>query len=416
MAFQGNRRSRCIGLALLLCGSVMASGAAGHTQQATLAKGAEGESQHISLPAGTERVFRHHRSVLRVSVADPAVADVQLLSGDEVMVTGKKPGTTEARIWGSGADHHHTVEIAVLPPELGPAASYESQVQIDLQIVELSRRAMRSAGMQISFNDGDNVGALAVPGLLSAVESGGGGGFLLESATGFLPIAQAFNLVYGDAGEHLLATVSVLEANGMAHTLAEPTLVATSGQTATFLAGGEFPVPVVQDGGNSSSITIEYKPFGVRVMVTPTVLGPDRIALKVAPEVSELDFSSGVQSGGVTVPGLITRRADTTIQMGPGESFAITGLVNHRLAGNVDKVPWIGDVPILGAFFKSTRFDREDRELLMIVSPHLVRPMRADAPALPLPGEEYNDYLPGVVELQLFESGDFDPEGGGFFW
>ena len=123
----------------------------------------------------------------------------------------------------------------------------------------------------------------------------------------------------------------MLEQNGLAHTLAEPTLVALSGQTASFLAGGELPIPVAQNGGGGNSITIEFKPFGIRLMVTPTVLAGDRIALKVAPEVSELDFSSGVDTGGVTVPGLITRRADTAIELASGESFAISGLVSQQM-------------------------------------------------------------------------------------
>jgi pilus assembly protein CpaC len=150
-------------------------------------------------------------------------------------------------------------------------------------------------------------------------------------------------------------------------------------------------------------------------MVTPTVLAGDRIALKVAPEVSELDFSSSVDTGGVTVPGLRTRRADTAIELASGESFAISGLVSQQLNSNIDKIPGLGDLPILGAFFKTTRFEREDRELLMIVSPHLVKPLAADASRLPLPGEEYENYSPGLYELQLGETGDFDPDGPGFW-
>ena len=197
--------------------------------------------------------------------------------------------------------------------------------------------------------------------------------------------------------------------------LAEPTLVALSGQTASFLAGGELPIPVNQGGSNGNSITIEFKPFGIRLMVTPTVLANDRIALKVAPEVSELDFSSGVDTGGVTVPGLITRRADTAIELASGESFAISGLVSQQLNSNVDKIPGLGDLPILGAFFKTTHFEREDRELLMIVSPHLVKPLAQGASKLPLPGEEYQNYMPGLYEMQFGETGDFDPDGPGFW-
>src|SRR5690606_4039263 len=147
----------------------------------------------------------------------------------------------------------------------------------------------------------------------------------------------------------LLGVISVLEANGFAYTLAEPSLTAMSGQSATFLAGGEFPIPVEQRDG---AVTVEYKEFGVRLTLTPTVLDRDRIMLKVAPEVSELDFTAAVQAAGVSVPALTVRRTETAIQLGDGESFVISGLISRNNTGNVDKVPLLGDLPILGAFFK----------------------------------------------------------------
>lgn len=207
--------------------------------------------------------------------------------------------------------------------------------------------------------------------------------------------------------------LSILERRGLMHTLAEPSLVALSGQTATFLAGGEFPVPVVQSGGNSGSITIQFKEFGVRLSLTPTVLANDRIVLKVAPEVSELDFTSGVTVQGVQVPGINVRRTDTTVRLGDGESFVISGLVNQDMTANVDKVPWLGDVPILGAFFRSTNYSREDRELIMVVTPHLVTPL-APGTEVPMPGEEYEDYDPSSSDLFLFETGEFEDGRTGF--
>jgi pilus assembly protein CpaC len=191
--------------------------------------------------------------------------------------------------------------------------------------------------------------------------------------------------------------------------LAEPSLTALSGQTASFLAGGEFPYPVPQTSGGSGSgtITVQFREFGVRLNLTPTVLSNSRIAIKVAPEVSDLDFTNGLSISGTTVPGLIIRRTDTTVELGDGETFVISGLVSNNLTNNVDKVPWLGDIPVLGAFFRSTRIDRTEKELIMVVTPHLVRPIARGAALPPLPGESTNGYRPNFAETMFFESGDF---------
>jgi pilus assembly protein CpaC len=369
----------------------------------------------VFVEAGSQSVIVPPSPVRRAAVADPAIADVELVNPREVLVIGKHPGATDLALWVDGSKLPKRYEVTVGAARMGKPSEHTAQVQIDTRIVELSRRALRQAGINFSRVSSNSAISVSPPGVLSGVSGGGGTGFLLDSASGFLPVSEAFNLVYGNAGENLLVTVSVLEQNGLAHTLAEPSLVALSGQTASFLAGGELPIPVAQNGGGGNSITVEFKPFGIRLTVTPTVLEGGRIALKVAPEVSELDFSTGVDTGGVTVPGLRTRRADTAIELESGESFAISGLISQQLNSSVDKIPGIGDLPIIGAFFKATRFEREDRELLMIVSPHLVKPLAARAPHQPLPGEEYENYSPGLFELQLGETGDFDPDGPGFW-
>jgi pilus assembly protein CpaC len=395
------RRTRLASTALAIAGLFVCAGSAA--------------ANEISLEAGSQSVIVPPGPVRRAAVADPAIADVEIVNSREVLVIGKHPGATDLVLWVEGAKQPHRYAISVGAASLGKPSERTAQVQIDTRIVELSRRALRQAGINFTRVTNNSAIAVSPPGVLSGISGGGGTGFLLDSASGFLPLSQAFNLVYGNANDNLLVTVSVLEQNGLAHTLAEPTLVALSGQTASFLAGGELPIPVTQNSGGGNSITIEFKPFGIRLMVTPTVLEGDRIALKVAPEVSELDFSSGVDTGGVTVPGLITRRADTAIELASGESFAISGLVSQQLNTNVDKIPGLGDLPILGAFFKTTQFEREDRELLMIVSPRLVKPLSADASRLAMPGEEYENYQPGLYEMQLGETGDFDPEGPGFW-
>jgi len=166
--------------------------------------------------------------------------------------------------------------------------------------------------------------------------------------------------------------VGFLEGNGMARVLAEPTLVALSGQSASFLSGGELPIPVPQGLGTTS---IEYKPFGIGLSVTPTVLADDRIVLKVAPEASDLDYANALSLNGVPVPAISTRRADTTVELGDGESFIIGGLVSRSTSSSVNKVPMLGDLPVLGAFFKQTNYQMNEKELVIVVTPHLVKPL-----------------------------------------
>ncbi|HEU4709042.1 MAG TPA: type II and III secretion system protein family protein, partial [Methylophilaceae bacterium] len=290
-------------------------------------------------------------------------------------------------------------------------AEFDSQVQIDIKVVEVSRQSMMRAGFFIGRNHGNRTIAIGSPGNLSSVESGDSG-FTINSASGFLPLNNAFNLVLGNAGSGLLGTLSVLEANGFAYTLAEPSLTTVSGQSASFLAGGEFPVPIRTGGGADSSITIRYKEYGVRLMLTPTVLDANRIFLKISPEVSELDFNNTVQTGGVSVPGLRVRRTDTSVSLGNGESFVISGLVSRNTLSNVDKFPWLGNLPIIGAFFRSTRFDREDKELLMVVTTHLVRPLARNAATPPLPGQDVHDYKPSFNELFFNTTGAEPPFTG----
>jgi pilus assembly protein CpaC len=262
---------------------------------------------------------------------------------------------------------------------------------------------MMRSGFFLGKNRRNTTLAIGSPGTLSGVGTGGSG-FTLNSSSGFLPLNNAFNLIVGNSGSGFLSALSILEANGFAYTLAEPSLTAISGQSATFLAGGEFPVPIRTGGGADSSITIQFKEYGVRLMLTPTVLDANRIFLKVSPEVSELDFNNAVQTGGVAVPGLRVRRTDTSISLGDGESFVISGLVSRNTLSNVDKLPGLGNIPILGAFFRSTRFDVEDKELLMVVTPYLVRPIARDANLPALPGGNLREYQPSFSEL-FFQTG-----------
>ena len=204
--------------------------------------------------------------------------------------------------------------------------------------------------------------------------------------------------------------INALEGSGFAYTLARPSLVAMSGQSATFLAGGEVPIPVPSSG--SDNVSIEYKEFGIRLTLTPTVVGRDRIMLKVAPEVSELDYTNAVNIAGTLVPGLTVRRTDTSISLADGESFVISGLISSRNSSQVNKFPGLGDIPILGAFFRDSNISREEKELLMIVTPHLVQPLAANAPLPSMPGEKLRNYDPNWYRLYFLENGKFNSRSG----
>lgn len=433
---------------------------------AALANAGEANLPVISIESGKQLSYAYEHPIKQVAIGDPKVAEVQVTGKSRMLITAIQPGSTSLLLWHNDGDGKPdlTAEVRVTEPislkrhaleRLAPSElevteagdkrmlsgetrslpthdqarqalglshaserqdastidathpGFDSQVQIDIKIVEVSRQRLQNAGLFLSKNSANATLVLSNPGNLSGIESAADGAFSLLSSGGFLPQAQAFNFAYGNAKQGILGVISVLENNGFAYTLAEPSLVAISGQSASFLAGGEFPIPVQAGGSVAGAITVRFKEFGVRLSLTPTVLDRNRIALKVAPEVSELDFNAGIESGGVSVPALRVRRTDTTISLGDGESFVISGLVNRNTLASVDKIPWLGDIPILGAFFRSTRIDRNDKELIMVVTPHLVRPLAKEAPRPPLPGERFRAYDPDFFETFFQETGDF---------
>ena len=423
-----------------------------------------GQQDTVALTLGKQQTYTHPQPVKRVAVGNPAVAGITVVSTQSLLITAKQVGATDVSIWESERATEPALTLTIIVSadasvaeqrlealqadelEVSPAGNglvlsgavdsleehaaarlalagdpqvpvdisttnFDHQVQIDIKVVEVSRQNMMRAGFFLGRNHDNRTIAIGSPGTLSGVESNGGD-FTLNSSSGFLPLNNAFNLVVGNAGSGLLGALSVLEANGFAYTLAEPSLTSISGQSATFLAGGEFPVPIRSGGGADSSITIRYKEYGVRLMLTPTVLDANRIFLKISPEVSELDFNNTVQTGGVSVPGLRVRRTDTSVALGNGESFVISGLVSRNTLSNVDKFPWLGDLPIIGAFFRSTRFDREDKELLMVVTTHLVRPLARNAETPPLPGRDIHNYKPSFSDLFFNTNGSMPPFTG----
>ena len=251
-----------------------------------------------------------------------------------------------------------------------------NQVNLRVKVAEVSRDMLKRIGF--SFD-----------GLLLS------GNFQLGLATGraFLDTPREIierltdrgmsHLVYETSHADINAIIDALESEGLVSLLAEPNLTALSGETASFLAGGEFPVPVVDRLGGAS---VEFKDYGVSLAFTPTVLSGNRINLKVMPEVSSISSAGATTLNGINIPALTTRRASTSVELGSGQSFAIAGLLLADTDQNVEKFPGLGDLPVLGALFRSTRFNRRETELVVIVTPYLVRPVSFGALATPNDG------------------------------
>ena len=269
------------------------------------------------------------------------------------------------------------------------------QVMLKVRIAEVNRSILKKIGVNLLSRDMTGGGILGNigrgdPGSIKIVPGAPG---TIDSESG-LPAGSTsvlFNNVVGGTtvglfgkvfGLDLLGTLDLMQTDGVISTLAEPNLTALSGETASFLAGGEFPIPVSQ--GNNA-VTIEYKQYGVGLAFTPIVLADGRISLRVRPEVSELSEAGSVKLGGFTVPSLITRRAETTVELGSGQSFMLAGLLQNRNNNSIEKAPFLGDIPILGTLFRSTSYQRAETELVIVVTPYLVRPVSGQI-ALPTDG------------------------------
>jgi len=260
------------------------------------------------------------------------------------------------------------------------AISQPNQVNLRVKFAEVSRSTLKELGVnfQSLFETGKStIGLFTGRDFLTETLNpfNGAEGTLLGSASG------ADSLLFSRAGGNvqLSAVLDALENQGLASILAEPNLTAVSGETATFLAGGEFPVPIPDLNG----IAIEFREFGIRLAFTPIVRSDDKISLRVAPEVSELTNAGAIQVQGIGVPSLSTRRVETTVELGSGQSFALAGLLQSDIRQDVNKFPGLGDIPILGALFRSDSFRHEETELVVIATPYIVRPVDHRQLALP---------------------------------
>lgn len=380
----------------------------------------DGTAVELQLMVDKARTVACDREFIEVLVANPAIADVVTISNKQLYVLGKAAGITNISLVGPDKRVLGVVQVEVahdlrdltdrlrelvpggdivvtsvkgkillsgtvrdtvslsramaIAEQVAPGAVTNTlvvrgsqQVLLEVRFVEASRDAQRDLG--IGWNvDGNRINAT------TGITGAAGGVPLLGLVSNNVPFGIGIARLL-DKGTKVDVIIQALEKRGVARLLAEPNLVALSGDTASFLAGGEFPFPVQ---GPLNTVSVEFKKFGVGLAFTPTVLGDGLINLKIAPEVSQLDPANSLSMGNTQVPGLTVRRAETTTELRDGQSFAIAGLLQSNSTKNESQLPWIGEVPVLGSLLRSAAFQRKETDLVIIVTPRLVRPARPD--------------------------------------
>jgi pilus assembly protein CpaC len=332
----------------------------------------------LEVGVGQSIVLEMNEDVSTVSIADPKVADAAVGSARTVVVTGKASGITTLVVWEEGGQH--TLYKVTSVDSRG-----SQQVLLQCKVAELNEQRLSEFGLDWIASGSSS----KLDGVLS------GGLFVTKVETPFNPLiigptTDAFSTYRkSDGSLTLLGTLRAMEQKGAARTLASPNLVALSGDSASFLAGGEFPVPVAKSATDQGiSITIEWKEFGVRLAFIPTVLDSNRIRLYVAPEISQPDNTHAVLLNGYVVPGIVTRRISTTVEMRDGEVLVIGGLKQHDVTKTTSKFPILGDIPLVSLLFKHTKTETIERDLVIVVSPQIVRQLARTFPRN-LPGEEH---------------------------
>ena len=437
-----NRRRAYLGTALaalaMSAGSMTVAAAPAAAQAAR-------PSETLNLSQSTGTLVRLSSPMSDVFVANEAIADVQVRSTNQLYIFGKASGETtvyatnkagrvvyaanvrvgnntgsvgemlrlampEASIQATPMNNLVLLTGTVASPDdaseaerlvkayVGDSLQVVSrlktatplQVTLKVRIAEVNRSLVRQIGVNLLTKDVSggtlfglgqgNPGSFGTPAIPGVGTTPGTPG--VPAAFNIIPGGTSLGLLGKLFGLNVLGTLDLAENDGLVTTLAEPTLTALSGETASFLAGGEFPIPVSQSLG---AVTIEYKQYGVGLAFTPIVLADGRISMRVRPEVSELSNEGTIRLNGFDVPALTTRRAETTVELGSGQSFMIAGLLRNANTNNVDKAPFLGDLPIIGALFRSTKYRRAETELVIIVTPYLVRPT-SNQLALPTDG------------------------------
>ncbi len=333
--------------------------------------------QRLHIPVGRAEVVPYTEDVRTVAIAEPKIANAAVGSARTVVVNGKAPGVTTLVIYGEGA-HYTTYDVEVDVP------NSEKQVQLAVRVAEADSNASRELGLDI-------VGAVQNANLNGALK---GGLFTTKVSSPSVPLAVgpatdgflSYTRTSGDGS--VQAIWRALEGKGSIRVLAHPTLVARSGEKASFHAGGEFPVPIASSQGTAGggvTVTIEWKAFGVRVDFTPTVEEDSTITLVVDSEVSQLDFTNALTLSGFNVPSVVVRRTATTVSLRSGEYLVIGGLKQTDHTKSINRVPYLGAIPVVGWFFSHSVTNATERELLVVVSPQVLTAAAA-LPSLPTDG------------------------------
>jgi pilus assembly protein CpaC len=413
---------------LLLCSFSLA--AQDQNTNASFSSGSK-EAIPVNVLVGQSKVISFDMPIERFSVSNPEIAEAVLVTSNQVIVNGKAFGQVNFIAWEKGSGRFLVFDVyvrtnlslidsqirALFPKEdirlsqangsvvisgivsdpklasqadaVVQAAGFKTvnmlespvkdlrQVQLQVRVAEVNRTRMRELGTSYAYQGSPGAGGF--------INSGGGPGSIGNVTNGLLQGTLASSLNLFVMGGNTLAMIRAMQQSGALRALAEPNLIAMDGQQASFLAGGEYPVPIVQGGTTgSSSVTIEFKEYGVRLNFKPTIIDEDHIRLELEPEVSTLDFANGVKFDGFVIPGLRTRRAHTGVELRDGQSFALAGLLDNNETKTLSKVPGLGDVPILGNLFRSTSFQKNESELMFIVTAQMVKPVnRDDLPAMP---------------------------------
>jgi pilus assembly protein CpaC len=408
--------------------------------QAVPQENAQSEGQALHILVGKSVVVNVQNPITRVLSSNPAVIETLATSPTEIVVEGKAAGNSSLILWDQTGrsqmlDVVVDVDVSVLRnavqhsfPEqqieiqadgarlilsgnitdarvaedlikmaglysaqvvnsLRLAAPHERQVLLEVKFAEVDRTKLQQLGFNFF-----STGATGTFGTIGTQQFSapapttvtGSIGSTANGATASFNLADALNIFAFRPDINLGATIRDLQQKSVLEILAEPNLMALNGQKASFLAGGEFPFPVVQGGSSIGAVTIQFRPFGVRLDFTGTIGADNTVRLHVTPEVSTLDFTNAVTISGFTVPALSTRRAETEIELKDGQSFGIAGLLDNRAQAQLSKLPGIGDIPILGQLFRSRSVNRSNAELMVMVTPHIVDPLHA-APSAPVP-------------------------------
>lgn len=430
-------------------------------------------NQLVHLKVGRSKVLRTSFVLTRISVADPDIADLILISDREIYVNALAPGVTTISMWGKSRFTSTSVTVEadltllkeklhqILPKEKigveaagdsivmsgevsGPVAQSTAlslarayaggekgegkgketkvvnlmhvggvqQVMLEVRIAEINRTVAQQIGINFtavspSGNFGVNqLNSLASVGALGrTINPSIGGGPSGAPGTVFDALLSTnLQAMAGWKAGGILWTMflNLLKQNNLGRVLAEPNLVTTSGQKASFLAGGQYPYPVPQNSGGGTTITIQFQQYGVQLEFTPTVLDDNKIAIKVHPIVSELDYTNAVSTNGYVVPGLLTREMNTQVEVRDGQTFSIAGLLSDQSRNVINKFPVLGDIPVLGALFRSTNYQKNETELVALVTSHLVKPIPPGKGQLPtdkwIDPTEIDTYLLGLEQ------------------